>query len=157
MMTAPANARISLARLLGIPAERLASNPVITDITLDSRDVVEGSLFLACAGNYSHGLDYLEQALAQGAVAVAWESSIGAKLPSVDTRVPLLEVPQLRRRLGRMAELFFDAPSKKIEVTGYEQAPGEDLASARLGLYVQLWGGRVQARLPEGTGYSASL
>ncbi|MCZ6500173.1 MAG: UDP-N-acetylmuramoyl-L-alanyl-D-glutamate--2,6-diaminopimelate ligase [Gammaproteobacteria bacterium] len=125
MMTAPAEARISLAKLLGIPADRLASNPVITDLTLNSRDVIEGSLFLACAGIQSHGLDYLEQALAQGAVAVAWETSIGTKPPLVDTNVPLLEVPQLRHRLGRMAELFFGAPSKKMEVTGITGTNGK--------------------------------
>ena len=125
MMTAPAKASISLARLLGIPEDRLAGNPVITDITLDSREVVAGSLFLACAGTHSHGLDYLGQALAQGAVAVAWESAIGTRPPAIDTSVPLLEVPQLRRRLGRMAELFFDAPSKKIEVTGITGTNGK--------------------------------
>ena len=125
MMTAPAKASISLARLLGIPEDRLAGNPVITDITLDSREVVAGSLFLACAGTHSHGLDYLGQALAQGAVAVAWESAIGTRPPAIDTSVPVLEVPQLRRRLGRMAELFFDAPSKKIEVTGITGTNGK--------------------------------
>lgn len=125
MMTAPAKVSISLARLLGIPEDRLAGNPVITDITLDSREVVAGSLFLACAGSHSHGLDYLEQALAQGAVAVAWESAIGTRPPAIDTSVPVLEVPQLRRRLGRMAELFFDAPSQKIEVTGITGTNGK--------------------------------
>ena len=125
MMAAPAKTEISLARLLGIPEDRLAGNPVIADITLDSREVVAGSLFLACGGTHSHGLDYLEQALAQGAVAVAWESSIGIRPPSVDTSVPLLEVPHLRRRLGRMAELFFDAPSQKMEVTGITGTNGK--------------------------------
>ena len=125
MMAAPAKTGISLARLLGIPEDRLAANPVIADITLDSREVVAGSLFLACGGTHSHGLDYLEQALARGAVAVAWESSIGIRPPSVDTSVPLLEVPHLRRRLGRMAELFFDAPSKKMEVTGITGTNGK--------------------------------
>ncbi|MCZ6559851.1 MAG: UDP-N-acetylmuramoyl-L-alanyl-D-glutamate--2,6-diaminopimelate ligase [Gammaproteobacteria bacterium] len=125
MMAAPAKTSISLAGLLGIPADRLTSNPQISDITADSREVVQGSLFLACAGQHSHGLDYLEQALAQGAVAVAWESKIGIKPPRVDSSVPLLEVPQLRHRLGRMAELFFGAPSKKIEVTGITGTNGK--------------------------------
>ena len=41
MMVAPAKVSISLAELLGIPADRLTSNPQISDITADSREVVD--------------------------------------------------------------------------------------------------------------------
>ncbi len=125
MMAATERASFSLSQLLGIPAGRLESDPAISDITLDSREVGPGSLFLACAGIHSHGLEFIEQALKKGAAAVAWESATGAANPDVTASVPILEVPELRKRLGRMADLFFDSPSARIEVTGITGTNGK--------------------------------
>ena len=45
----------------------------VTDVTLDSRAVTPGALFLACRGRTHHGLKFLPEALARGARAVLCE------------------------------------------------------------------------------------
>ncbi|MFM7627516.1 MAG: Mur ligase domain-containing protein, partial [Gammaproteobacteria bacterium] len=46
------------------------SGLVVDDVTLDSRTVHPGGLFLACAGRRTHGLAALDEALTRGARAV---------------------------------------------------------------------------------------
>lgn len=46
----------------------------VTDVTLDSRAVSAGALFLACRGTARHGLEFAEQALERGARAILYES-----------------------------------------------------------------------------------
>ena len=38
----------------------------VSDVTLDSRAVTPGALFLACQGRAHHGLEFLPEALARG-------------------------------------------------------------------------------------------
>ncbi|NND64677.1 MAG: hypothetical protein HKM24_01820, partial [Gammaproteobacteria bacterium] len=49
----------------------------VSDITLHSDDVTPGSLFIAVAGHQYHGLQFVEQAIANGAQAILWESAPG--------------------------------------------------------------------------------
>ena len=56
---------------------------VLHDITLDSRDVREGSVFLACRGTRHHGLDFASDVAARGAAAILWE-------PEADRAPPTL-------------------------------------------------------------------
>ncbi len=46
----------------------------ITSLTLDSREVKAGTLFVALKGTQQHGLDYAGAVEAQGAAAIIWES-----------------------------------------------------------------------------------
>ena len=58
------------ARELAAVCGGLADVPpgvMVTDISLDSRRVAAGGLFLACAGRRTHGLAALPEALARGA------------------------------------------------------------------------------------------
>ncbi|HEY9147389.1 MAG TPA: Mur ligase domain-containing protein, partial [Gammaproteobacteria bacterium] len=48
----------------------------ITGLTLDSRQVEPGYLFLACAGTQQHGIRFIDAAIANGAVAVAVEPAV---------------------------------------------------------------------------------
>ncbi len=96
----------------------------IEDITSDSRRVGHGSLFLACRGLRSHGLDYLKDVVRRGAVAAAYDSTTGV-LPAGDTGIHLLPVPFLCGRLGALANRFFDAPSDSIAVVGVTGTNGK--------------------------------
>lgn len=92
----------------------------VTGVETDSRRVREGSLFLACAGLRQHGLDFVEQAIARGAVAVAWDAP---KAP--DLRVPSVYVSDLQRQLGKIAARFFNHPSKGMPLTGITGTDGK--------------------------------
>jgi UDP-N-acetylmuramoyl-L-alanyl-D-glutamate--2,6-diaminopimelate ligase len=67
-----------MARALSELAEGLASVPpglLVSDVTLDSRAVKPGTLFLACRGQKHHGLDFADAVIAQGVRAVLYETA----------------------------------------------------------------------------------
>jgi UDP-N-acetylmuramoyl-L-alanyl-D-glutamate--2,6-diaminopimelate ligase len=114
----------SLAELLNGIAT-VASDVEISDLTLDSRGVTPGALFLAIPGISSHGLQYLERALAAGARAVLWEPGPDVDEPELPTGVAGLAIPELRRHLGLIANRFFAAPSAQIRVAGITGTNGK--------------------------------
>ncbi|TVQ47078.1 MAG: UDP-N-acetylmuramoyl-L-alanyl-D-glutamate--2,6-diaminopimelate ligase [Gammaproteobacteria bacterium] len=83
----------------------------VQDLTLHSGDVQPGGLFVALAGRSGHGLDHLEEALARGAAAVAWEPAENIAPPRLPDTVAGIRAPLLRARLGMMADRFFGQPS----------------------------------------------
>ena len=100
-----------------MPAEQLHTSPNLTEllrdiasapplpvsgIASDSRKVSHGYLFLACSGIAGHGMDYLDQAIERGAIAVAFDSDT-ANAPA-DPQVPMVAVPGLGRNLGDIAK-----------------------------------------------------
>lgn len=88
------------------------ADSVPADLTLDSREVVENSVFLAVPGHQSDGRAHIEDALAAGALAVLAEAEGYATGP--DTRVIL--VSDLRRRLGELARQFYGDPSASMSL-----------------------------------------
>src|SRR5262245_16023690 len=97
----------------------------ITDITLDSRTAISGGLFLAVQGLKSHGLEYLDRALAAHVRAVAWEPRPGVTPPAVPAEVVSLPVPDLSKQLGRIADRFFGAPSGQLRIAGITGTNGK--------------------------------
>ncbi len=97
----------------------------VTDLTLDSRTVSEGGLFLACAGRRTHGLASLEQAIARGVRAVLWEPAAGVEPPVVPPNVFAAPVAQLSRHASVIADRFFDTPSATLRVSGITGTNGK--------------------------------
>jgi UDP-N-acetylmuramoyl-L-alanyl-D-glutamate--2,6-diaminopimelate ligase len=108
----------------------LASVPagvVVSDITLDSREVTPGALFLACSGRKHHGLEFASQAIAQGAAAVLYEPEnvkAGA-LPKPGPAVFVGGVPRLGQHVGSIADRFFGSPSAAMTVAGITGTNGK--------------------------------
>ena len=92
-------------------------------VASDSRQLQEGFLFLACQGIGSHGLDYLQQAIAAGACAVAWDSST-AESP-VECAVPTFAVEDLAEHVGDIANRFYGEPSQRLNVIGVTGTNGK--------------------------------
>lgn len=113
----------SLNQLLagyGVPAPDFE----VTGVELDSRQVSPGDLFLACKGSgATHGLSFVEQALSNGAAAVAWEPASGIVEP--DIGIPQVAVPQLAQRAGEIAARFFGQPSKSLFCVGVTGTDGK--------------------------------
>ncbi len=106
----------------------ILSGPAVPDIavsglSIDSRDVAPGSLFLALKGTRGHGLDYARQAVEAGAVAVAWEPSDG--LNAIQLPVPSLCIDRLSVNAGIIASRFYDDPSTRMFVAGVTGTDGK--------------------------------
>ena len=65
--------QIGLAELLGVRAA--VSDPLISGITIDSRLVRPGDLYVALSGAHHHGAEFAQQAAAAGAVAILTDTA----------------------------------------------------------------------------------
>jgi UDP-N-acetylmuramoyl-L-alanyl-D-glutamate--2,6-diaminopimelate ligase len=97
----------------------------VSDVTLDSRAVVPGALFLACRGRTHHGLKFAPEALARGAAAVLYDPAGGAALPQGAGGAYIAPVAQLHERAGVIADRFFGAPSARLTIAGITGTNGK--------------------------------
>ncbi len=86
----------------------------ISGMTLDSRQVRPGDLFVALAGVSSHGLKHVDQALERGCAAVLWEYAEGQLTPEL--AVPQLGVEGLSQKISGLAGRYYGNPSHKLTV-----------------------------------------
>jgi UDP-N-acetylmuramoyl-L-alanyl-D-glutamate--2,6-diaminopimelate ligase len=103
----------------------------------DSRRVQPGDLFVALGGLSSDGRQFVEQAIAKGAVAVIIESE--ARQNSMESvaqlegrqfihwrdQVPVIELTDLRDKLSALADTFFHHPSADLSVIGVTGTNGK--------------------------------
>ncbi|MGH8150895.1 MAG: Mur ligase family protein [Steroidobacteraceae bacterium] len=103
----------------------------VTGVTLDSRAVEPGGLFLACRGARHHGLAFADRAIAAGARAILYEpESASEALPAARAAasggvVFMAEVPRLAQQAGEIASRFFGAPSEHLCVAGITGTNGK--------------------------------
>ncbi len=99
----------------------------VSAVAADSREVRPGSLFLALAGQRSHGLQWLDQVLDNGAVAVLYEPAPGLDVP--DAPIPLIAAPGLSARAGVIASRCLGEPSRALAVIGITGTNGKTSCS----------------------------
>lgn len=103
------------------------SNVLIRELTLDSRKVKPGDLFLAVPGSQVDGRDYIADAIARGAAAVAYEVE-GA--PGIqDSAALLLPVKGLQAQLSAIAGRFYGEPSRALTMLGITGTNGKTTVS----------------------------
>ena len=118
-----------------VPADVL-----VNDVTLDSKAAGPGSLFLACKGRTHHGLEFAQQAVAQGARAVLYEDSPDVGKPNLGTDVFVAAVPQLSQRASLIADRFFGAPSEALTMAGITGTNGKTTCAWLLAQALQFCG-----------------
>jgi UDP-N-acetylmuramoyl-L-alanyl-D-glutamate--2,6-diaminopimelate ligase len=121
-----------IANLIGISDAHLEiNNLLITGITLDSNDVIQGDLFVALPGANSHGSKFIDSAIAHGAIAVLTDASA-----IVNADIPVLRVNDPRLWVGVIADKFYRNPSSAINVFGITGTNGKTTTSY---LLQQIW------------------
>ncbi len=97
----------------------------VSGLAAASGAVRPGDLFFALRGGRRHGLEFLDAARAAGARAVLWEPPCDGSLPTEGTAPPLLAVPELRHKMGRIASRFYGEPSRQLQVVGITGTDGK--------------------------------
>ena len=123
---------VALGELLeGIATLDPGDDRTVAGVALDSRQVRPGYLFLACSGLMQRGHDFIAAAVAQGAIAIAYEVAEGetAFLSAQVGDAPLLAVPQLSQRAGLIAERFYGHPSRELMAVGITGTNGKTSCS----------------------------
>lgn len=91
----------------------------ITGITLDSRAVKPGQLFVAMTGGSVDGHDFILEAIRNGASAVVGEKAL-ARCP-----VPYIRTIKTRPALTWLSAAFYDWPARKLTVVGVTGTDGK--------------------------------
>jgi UDP-N-acetylmuramoyl-L-alanyl-D-glutamate--2,6-diaminopimelate ligase len=92
----------------------------ITGISIDSRAVRPGHLFVAMKGGSHDGHDYIPRAIENGAAAIVGERSVRQV-----ANLPYIQLENSRRALTWIAASFYDWPGRKLTVIGVTGTDGK--------------------------------
>ncbi|NNE25873.1 MAG: UDP-N-acetylmuramoyl-L-alanyl-D-glutamate--2,6-diaminopimelate ligase [Saprospiraceae bacterium] len=100
----------------------------INGITMDSRQVKEGFLFIAYKGTHSNGHDYIASAVEKGAHVIVLDD------PSYieESSAKFVQVQDARQLTSELASRFYDHPSKQLKVVGITGTNGKTTVATLL-------------------------
>ncbi len=131
------------------------SDLMIRELTLDSRNVRGGDLFLAVPGANFDGRDHIADALKRGAAAVAYEVEGAKVLPITD--VPLIPVKGLAAQLSDIAGRFYGDPSRSLNLVGVTGTNGKTSVTQLVAQALDLLGQHCGIVGTLGTGFYGAL
>ena len=114
--------RLPDARLLG------DEEALVTGITHDSRQVRRGDIYVARAGQHTHGISHVDEAIAAGAVAVLTDhaSAEAARGAGVAT---VVEVDDPQHAAGPAAAWVYGDPARQLMLIGITGTNGKTTTS----------------------------
>jgi UDP-N-acetylmuramoyl-L-alanyl-D-glutamate--2,6-diaminopimelate ligase len=93
----------------------------ITGVQIDSRQIVDGNLFVAVRGTVADGHNYIGKALDKGAVAVLCE-----EIPAdAQEGVTYVRVANTEQSVGQVATTFYGDPTSKLKLVGVTGTNGK--------------------------------
>jgi UDP-N-acetylmuramoyl-L-alanyl-D-glutamate--2,6-diaminopimelate ligase len=92
----------------------------ITGISIDSRLVKPGQLFVAMRGSSTDGHDFIPKAIENGAAAIVGDQDLGRVVTW-----PYIKVENSRRALTWIAASFYNWPGRKLTVIGVTGTDGK--------------------------------
>ncbi len=112
----------TLADWLGVPAPAGSDGVEVTGLSLSSRRVRAGDVYAALPGARAHGIDYVDVAVASGAVAVLTDPTGAERAPQ---GLPTLVVERPRAVLGRLAARLYGNPAESMRMIGVTGTQGK--------------------------------
>ena len=120
---APDRDPVSLGWLLNdLGGAGAAADVAVEGLVMDSRQVTAGAVFVALAGGSRHGLEFVDQAAASGAVAVLHD---GQGTAPTGASLPLIEIPDLARRLPELARRLWGDPVARMDLVAVTGTNGK--------------------------------
>lgn len=102
-------------------AENLVNNNHdISAVTGDTRQVTEGSCFVAIKGFTFDGHQHIQEAIDQGAIIVIIQNDV-----STHFSVPVIKVPDTKKTMAQLSAIFFGNPSKELLTVGVTGTNGK--------------------------------
>ena len=113
-----------------------SGDPRISGIEYDSRRIRPGSVFVAMKGETSDGNRFIDQAIADGAVAIVTDSPVEPPRANV----AWAQVMHGRRALARLSANFYKRPAERIANTGITGTNGKSTTAFLLEALLQAEG-----------------
>jgi UDP-N-acetylmuramoyl-L-alanyl-D-glutamate--2,6-diaminopimelate ligase len=105
-----------------------STNIAVESITMDSRAVKSMGVFVAVTGTLTDGHEYIDKAIASGAVAIVCE-----RIPEQTLEhITYVQVSSSAEALGFMASNFYDNPSEKMKVVAVTGTNGKTTTATLL-------------------------
>jgi len=104
----------------------------IRGMTLDSRQVSQGDLFIALVGHERDGRDFIAAALAAGAVAVLMEQAPSGLPEPLEFDGPVIALADLSSRVSELAGRFYGEPGQQLRLVGVTGTNGKTSCSMLL-------------------------
>jgi UDP-N-acetylmuramoyl-L-alanyl-D-glutamate--2,6-diaminopimelate ligase len=128
---------------------------LIRELTLDSRKVRPGDLFLAVPGLAQDGRAHIADAIARGAAAVAYEAEGAAAMSAQSAE--LVAIRGLAGQLSAIAGRFYGEPSRGVRLVGVTGTNGKTSVSQLVAQALDLLGERCGIVGTLGTGFYDAL
>lgn len=122
-MTRPKTDGSALSQLANLVSGSHTGEATVLGITHDSRSVLPGDLYVALLGANSHGIDFIDEAISNGAVAVASDSH-GVSIAK-HKGIPVIELSNAREDMAKLAAEVYGHPEKKLELVGVTGTNGK--------------------------------
>ncbi|WP_439234463.1 UDP-N-acetylmuramoyl-L-alanyl-D-glutamate--2,6-diaminopimelate ligase [Lonepinella koalarum] len=115
---------------------------LVEDMTLDSRSVKSGCLFVAIKGHTVDGRRFIPQAIENGAVAVLADADHLNEHLTVrfENNVSIIAYFDLSAHLSEIADIFYDSPSQKLTLVGVTGTNGKTTIAQLLAQWTQILG-----------------
>jgi UDP-N-acetylmuramoyl-L-alanyl-D-glutamate--2,6-diaminopimelate ligase len=97
------------------------TDPVITGLEYDSRNVKNGNIFFSLPGLHTDGSLYINDAIKKGASVIVHENEITQK----DSKVFYIRVENSRFAMSPLSSAFYDYPSRRMQVIGVTGTEGK--------------------------------
>jgi UDP-N-acetylmuramoyl-L-alanyl-D-glutamate--2,6-diaminopimelate ligase len=105
------------------------TNLEISGVSINAQSVKPGDLFIALSGAKTHGLNFISDAIANGAVAVLSDKSVDLSIPSFVTENP-------RSLVGKISSWYYNQPFLNLLAVGITGTNGKTTA---VNLVKQMW------------------
>ena len=118
--------------------------PSVFDVTIhglqtDSRKVRVGDAFVALAGANTGPEHYIDDAIRAGASVILLESEQAGEC-SERSGALIVPVPELKARLGKLADRFFEYPSQRLQLIGVTGTNGKTSVTQYIAQLLQVAG-----------------
>jgi UDP-N-acetylmuramoyl-L-alanyl-D-glutamate--2,6-diaminopimelate ligase len=107
-----------------VPEQAMLSVPV-TGMSMDSRRLQRGDLFIACFGRNHDARDYIGSAIENGAAAVLAQAGGDWRESHWQGPVPVLVLDSLVAQISGIAARYYGEPASNLEVTGVTGTNGK--------------------------------
>lgn len=97
----------------------IGTDIVIKRISINSKEVEPGDLFVCTMGVTADRHDFIDMAIENGASAIVVSKDIR------DKSVPIIKVPDTNRELPYLCQKFYDFPDKKLKMIGVTGTDGK--------------------------------
>ncbi|HEY9775136.1 MAG TPA: UDP-N-acetylmuramoyl-L-alanyl-D-glutamate--2,6-diaminopimelate ligase [Planktothrix sp.] len=124
--------------IVGSPGSVPASTH-FTGLSYDSRHVAAGDIFFCVPGQKTDGNEFIDDAVKAGAVCIVSERALERQWPNV----VFVTVKDVRLALARLADFFYDHPSRLVRLIGVTGTNGKTTTTHLVEHILQRSGHRV--------------